>query len=272
MKLFVQSKDTDLLQIIKKNIEHKIVVKDPYDADLCVITGGDGSLNYFLNKYINESKALDAKVLYLPKGTANDFAKSLKVQELADKDIDKLQLIVDNSAYTNIPVMKCNDKYFINVGSFGLPAEVTDSGKGFLKEVIGKASYYINAFNQLFSDKTFDIKINSLNEIKSIKGFMISQGAYVGGGVKCTTSFGPNFRENFNFITTVANSVLSSVETVIQVNNDQAHASETLITEYYERMNISVSQNIKVKLDGEDYNGTSFEIIKLKNKLKFLLY
>lgn len=58
----------------------------------------------------------------------------------------------------------------------------------------------------------------------------------------------------------------------MQVNSDKAQASETLITKYYERMKISVSQNIQVKLDGEDYNGTSFEIIKLKNKLKFLLY
>lgn len=89
-------------------------------------------------------------------------------------------------------------KYFINVGSFGLPAEVTDSGEGLLKEIIGKGSYYINAINQLFTDKSFDVKINESEDIKSIKGFMISQGAFVGGGVKCTTSFGPNFGNRFN--------------------------------------------------------------------------
>ena len=76
-----------------------------------LVIGGDGTLNYFLNntKYLNK-----AKVLYIPRGTANDFAKSLygqsKKLEITNEHILD---IFNNALMVDVPVMQCNDQKFI---------------------------------------------------------------------------------------------------------------------------------------------------------------
>ena len=43
-----------------------------------ILLGGDGSLNYLVNHLNNKN---NLNILYLPTGTANDFAKSLNRQD-----------------------------------------------------------------------------------------------------------------------------------------------------------------------------------------------
>ena len=167
------------------------------NIDQALILGGDGTLNYFVNHYpFNETNNI-VNVLYFPVGTANDFARSLKLIPTLP-DFEKFVSIMENSATVEIPLMRCNDQYFINVASVGLPAKVTNSGEDWAKRILGRFNYYLESFEQLISKDGYNIKIQdkiSADLTLQSQGFIVSQGMYAGGRVKVTTSFNPHFQK-----------------------------------------------------------------------------
>lgn len=60
-----------------------------------------------------------------------------------------------------IDLGKANDKYFINVFSFGLFTDVSHKTPTHLKNTIGKLAYYLNGIKELPSFKKLDIKVTS---------------------------------------------------------------------------------------------------------------
>lgn len=240
-------------------------------AEVILIIGGDGTLNYFINNFQVKS---NIPILYIPSGTANDFAKSLRIEQNGSTlCANEIFSLIENGLTTEVPIMKCNDKYFINVASFGSPANVTNSNSDLLKRTIGKFSYYVSALNELFSEEKFDLEIVDENlKLESLKGFLISQGEYVGGGLRATTSFRGNFKSKFNFLTTTASSIFEKIENLIEVTTNELKDESLIISKFYSEIKIKVNKKIPVKLDGEDYSENEFHIKKTDKKIKFFLY
>ena len=97
-------------------VEEKYNLKDVGDLNsessaYIIVIGGDGSLNYLVN---NVKLNKDHQVVYFPDGTANDFAKSLKLP-VKKPTLKKLDSILKHAVSVSIPVMQCNVKKFINV-------------------------------------------------------------------------------------------------------------------------------------------------------------
>lgn len=81
------------------------------DEEECVVfsVGGDGSLNEVLNGIVGSKNKILGNV---PIGSANDFERSLKMQE---------------SGINTVDLGKINGRYFINVACIGLDADVANN-------------------------------------------------------------------------------------------------------------------------------------------------
>ncbi|MGK4198494.1 YegS/Rv2252/BmrU family lipid kinase [Fusobacterium sp. HC1336] len=117
--------------------------------------GGDGTINQIIN--IMKKKNLDIPLAILPVGTANDFAKYIGMPADIGSACDKILA----GKIQGIDLGKANDKYFINVFSFGLFTDVSHKTPTHLKNTIGKLAYYLNGIKELPSFKKLDIKVTS---------------------------------------------------------------------------------------------------------------
>lgn len=117
--------------------------------------GGDGTINQIIN--IMKKKNLDIPLAILPVGTANDFAKYIGMPADIGSACDKILA----GKIQEIDLGKANDKYFINVFSFGLFTDVSHKTPTHLKNTIGKLAYYLNGIKELPSFKKLDIRVTS---------------------------------------------------------------------------------------------------------------
>ncbi len=241
---------------------------------IVLILGGDGTLNYLIN---NISTFKNIKVLYFPSGTANDFARSLRLNPVTPS-LQVVQDILENSALVPIPIMKCNDKRFINVVSAGAPANVTQSGSDLIKEYTGKISYYISALEEIVSPQVVKIKL-SVNDSSPVElslfGFAILQGLFAGGGVKLSPNISANFREKFEFTALTSDNLGSALTTLLKIQKNDVmidSQDKNLITYLATKIVIESNEKIPAKLDGEEYHSSKFEFKKEKEPLNFFYY
>lgn len=117
--------------------------------------GGDGTINQIIN--LMKEKNLDIPLAILPVGTANDFAKYIGMPADIGEACDKIL----SGEIREIDLGKANDKYFINVFSFGLFTDISQKTPTHQKNTLGKLAYYINGIKELPSLKKLDIKVTA---------------------------------------------------------------------------------------------------------------
>lgn len=143
---------------------HRLDFKgDPADAiadvddgwDHILIAGGDGTINHIVN--LMKSNGVNIPVGVLPVGTANDFATALGMSS----DIMKACRQILSGEVRALDLGKVNDKYFVNVLSFGLFTDVSQKTPTILKNTFGKLAYYVNGINELAGFHKMDLSIKS---------------------------------------------------------------------------------------------------------------
>lgn len=140
--------------------------------------GGDGTLNEVLNGMIHSDYCLGL----FPKGSGNDFVRTLCPDSKADFTVEQ----IIQGTPKSIDCAKANDTYFINVASVGFDAEVADNTKLFKKLPLmpGSLSYILSLFYTLINLKPYTIKYK-MNEVQNSSDYMliaICNGKYYGGG------------------------------------------------------------------------------------------
>lgn len=123
--------------------------------DHILIAGGDGTINRVLNVYMKHNFKLPVAIL--PTGTANDFAKYLNIPS----DIEEACHRILNAEVKRVDLGKANDKYFINVFSFGLFTEVSQKTSTPLKNTFGKLAYYVSGIKEIPSFKKMDLLLQT---------------------------------------------------------------------------------------------------------------
>ena len=120
------------------------------DVDLVVVAGGDGTLNYVVNRM--KERGLDHTLGVLPAGTANDFAGALGMS----RNVYKAARQIATGGVENIDcgvVEPMNGKgeklYFVNIFSFGIFTTTSQKTPEQLKHRIGKMAYVVAAFKEL---------------------------------------------------------------------------------------------------------------------------
>lgn len=238
-----------------------------------LLLGGDGSLNYLINSL--DSKVLSRlEVIYFPTGSANDFAKSLKITPNLPT-AKKITSLLNNNKLITIPLGECNDRKFINVMCAGAAALVTESGDTLLKKVMGKVTYYIGAIEQLLSNTSYRFEYRTENQREKVEspGFVVSQGLFAGGGIKVTPSYSANFGATFDFLSLRSEKLGTVISSAIELQKENPKLEDLeLDIIKTNQVEINSSSLIPAKLDGEEYSSKRFLIKKSPTSLMFHIH
>ena len=113
--------------------------KNPFDGledtELVVICGGDGTINFVVNAM--KSKGLDLEIGIIPTGTANDFAGAIGIKSNV---ISAAQQIAHGKV-RRVDCGKVNDKYFVNILSFGVLTTTSQHTSDKEKHIVGRLAY-----------------------------------------------------------------------------------------------------------------------------------
>lgn len=166
-------------KIAKQNIAHTIFKEAwpnhfNYFTDV-FIAGGDGTLNYFINKY----PGMKLPLVIFNGGTGNDFHWLL----YADKTLDEQLQTALNEKPKPIDMGKCNDRYFINGVGIGFEGEVAKALTG-KKKRPGKTSFLITILKKIVTYRSKNYLIKSADRNISGNKLLvdISNGRRAGGG------------------------------------------------------------------------------------------
>lgn len=113
--------------------------KNPFDGnedmELVVVCGGDGTINFVVNKM--REKGLDITLGIIPAGTANDFAGAIG----AKHNILRAARQIARGTERRVDCGKVNDRYFVNVLSFGVLTTTSQQTSDAEKHIFGKLAY-----------------------------------------------------------------------------------------------------------------------------------
>lgn len=135
------------------------------DAELVVVCGGDGSINYTVN--CMRQKGINPTIGIIPMGTANDMANALGIPHDPKA---ALKRILDGEVH-NIDCGKVNDKYFVNVLSFGVFTTASQRTPRRAKKHFGKLAYLKPGIDDLRYMRP--IKVNIKTESEEFTGSIL---------------------------------------------------------------------------------------------------
>ena len=113
------------------------------ELDLAVVAGGDGTMNYVVNRMME--RGLNLPLGIIPAGTANDFARALGMS----KDPVVAARQIATGSIERIDCGRVNDLYFVNVFSFGLFTTTSQRTPDEQKHRLGKLAYIIEGIKDL---------------------------------------------------------------------------------------------------------------------------
>lgn len=243
---------------IDKNVDYKILyTTEKGDAEylaslyknskdnIIYSVGGDGTLNEVVNGMVNSYASLGV----IPAGSGNDFYKSLKIN--------------DNSI---IDLGKVNSRYFINIASIGLDAEIAKSANNLKNyNMPNDLVYIMSLFKNYFTYDYEKIKVDDI--YKYITILTICNGKYYGGGFEIA----PNAKLNdgmFDVIETNRLSRLKIIKLLCKLYN-ALHIND-MDVKYYKTNNITVESQLELNcnIDGEIITGRTFNFSTVPNALK----
>ncbi|MCL2097076.1 MAG: diacylglycerol kinase family lipid kinase [Oscillospiraceae bacterium] len=151
-------------------------------ADRIICVGGDGTFNEVVTGLQNSG--LDIPIGYIPAGTANDLASSLKISKnmtQAAKDIIASENII------NLDIGRFNGNYFAYIASFGAFTKVSYTTPQSSKNMLGHFAYIIEGVKELPAIRPEYIKIEIFNPDGGVR---IIEGEYVFGAFSNSKSVG----------------------------------------------------------------------------------
>ena len=111
--------------------------------DLIVCCGGDGTLNETITGMLHAG--VDVPIGYIPSGSTNDFASSLK---LSMNIMQAAQDILDGEP-VSYDVGRFGDRYFCYVASFGAFTKASYTTPQNVKNALGHTAYVLEGINEL---------------------------------------------------------------------------------------------------------------------------
>lgn len=266
--VFATSLEKGATQIAKENI-------GKYET--YVVAGGDGTLNEVINGIAENSNA--PNIGYIPAGTTNDVAHSLKIP----RNIKKAVKVILREKVFNHDIFKVNDKYAIYVCATGLGCEASYKTKQKDKKFLGKLAYFIFGAKKFFQTKPLDLKIHFKENDKEVSisnrcslmlilnsryvsGFKVNKKAVLDDGyVDVVLIKNNSLKLNFLSIFTLLRLFLFGL--------DYTKKKKDKYLSYYKlkEFKIDVENSQDINLDGELGLNGSFDIKMIKKGVKIFI-
>lgn len=122
---------------------HELVASWSPRADVIVAVGGDGTVNEVINGIMNSGQK-GRKLAVFPSGTADDFARNMKIP----RDRDSALKVLLGEYEKTIDLMKVNDRYASVTVGIGLDAEIAHRSYG--SKHLRLLAYWYHGLSMLF--------------------------------------------------------------------------------------------------------------------------
>lgn len=251
--------------LANKKITH-IIFKENWPADFnsftdIFIVGGDGTLNYFINKY----PSILLPLVIFNGGTGNDFHWLLYGNQILDQQL----YIALNESAKPIDMAKCNDRYFINGLGLGFEGSVVKALVG-KKKYSGQISFLITILKKIFTYRSRNYIIKFSECIVQGKKLLvdISNGVRSGGGFHVA----PEAKANDGLLDILIVNPINSLQCLwyLPVIEKGKHLKLSIIDHYRtDEITIESDQIIQYHLDGEYFEDEKLTIKLLHAKVMF---
>jgi diacylglycerol kinase (ATP) len=239
----------------------------PGPDDRVVVYGGDGSLNHALNRLWRPAGEVLPTLIYLPGGTANDFIRALG-NFRGEEPSEWLNKCLKGET-RRLPLVRCNDRVFINVASGLNAADITTQSSREEKNKIGRISYYIKGLTKLSDLKPYPCLVHG--EQKILLGFLVSNGVYAGGGIKVKMDSEIS-QEDFDVLLIGENTGFQLLNLLVKLQREEPDFGDLAVWPFRaKKFRLAFEEEVQVNLDGEAYKSRDFEFEEIPFAVNFLL-
>lgn len=221
--------------------------------------GGDGTINEVVNGMVGTGSAL----AIVPAGSGNDFIRTIYPKY----DHEELLYRLLKGKTENVDLVKINNKYFLNIASVGLDAEVVYNATMFkkIKYIKGDLAYVMSIFKTLWRHKSNQLQVKLDGKIacdKKVLLIAVANGKYYGGGIPIAPSAVVNDAKAHIYM--VKELKLRKILGLIPKLFKAKHESEPDVEVYKaSQIHIRSHECFKVNIDGEilETNEVAMEVI-----------
>ena len=232
--------------------------------DIVACSGGDGTLDEVVSGMMQCDEKLP--IGYVPAGSTNDFASSLKIPKSMIKAADA----VVNGKNFACDIGKFNNDNFIYVAAFGIFTDVSYETNQDIKNVLGHTAYLLEGVRRLPAVRSYALRISYDNEI--IEGDFIYgmvTNSYSVGGFKGITGKEVLLDDGLFEVTLIrkpSNPV--DLNNIIRALVDKRAKSEHIYTFKTSSLTVESEEAVSWSLDGE-FGGEHMKAV-IENQQKVL--
>ncbi len=235
------------------------VKQNAKNFDLIVAIGGDGTFNEVLEGVIKSGA--DVEIGYIPAGSTNDFANSLKLS----KNILKAAGDIMDGTAVQIDIGSFNGRNFSYVASFGAFAEVSYKTPQNVKNTLGHLAYAFEGIKDIANLKSKHLRFvadGTVIEDDFIFG-AICNSTSVGGVINLDPKMVDLSDGLFELLLIRLPKDLFELNEIVVALSSKKYKTKMITFISAKSILIETTENINWTLDGEYARGE--EIIKVEN-------
>ncbi|MBE6921737.1 MAG: YegS/Rv2252/BmrU family lipid kinase [Ruminococcaceae bacterium] len=236
--------------------------------DLVVCCGGDGTLNETITGMLRAGAT--APIGYIPAGSTNDFAASLK---LSTNIMQAAQDILEGEA-TFYDVGRFGDRYFSYVASFGAFTKSSYATPQSVKNALGHTAYVLEGISELSQIRPLHIRMEMENETVEDDFIFgcISNSTSIGGVLTLDPKIVDMADGLLEVFLVRAPRNLTEISECIQALQSQRYNDCAMITFGPARkIRVSAPETMPWTLDGEKYDGQAeIEVENLHHAIRLM--
>ena len=222
------------------------------DMDLVVCCGGDGTFNETITGLLE--RGVSVPVGYIPSGSTNDFAASMK---LSTNPLKAAQDIIEGKPFC-YDVGKFGNRYFSYVASFGAFTQTSYTTPQGIKNILGHAAYVLSGISEISQIRKEHVRMEIDGEIVEDDYLFgaISNSTSVGGILTLDPSLVDMGDGLFEILLVRAPRNLTEITESIQAFQAQDYRNCGIVTfRAARKVRILASSDMPWTLDGEREEG-----------------
>ena len=241
------------------------VIRYSKEVDLVVCCGGDGTFNETVNGIMQ--CGIHVPIGYIPAGSTNDFAASLK---LPTQPIKAARAILEGKP-VRYDIGQFGSRYFSYVASFGAFTKASYATPQSVKNTLGHTAYILEGIQELSQIRPIHVKLE-LDEEVIEDDFLfgaISSSTSVGGILTLDPQQVDMQDGKFEILLVRAPRKMGEISECIQALSTQRYNCQMITYRSSSHVRVTADENIVGTLDGERAEGASIlDIYNLKQAIR----
>ena len=243
------------------------VIRYSTEEDLVVCCGGDGTFNETVNGIMQ--CGIHVPIGYIPAGSTNDFAASLK---LPTQPIKAARAILEGKP-VRYDIGQFGSRYFSYVASFGAFTKASYATPQSVKNTLGHTAYILEGIQELSQIRPIHVKLE-LDEEVIEDDFLfgaISNSTSVGGILTLDPQQVDMQDGKFEILLVRAPRKMGEISECIQALSTQRYNCQMITFRSSSHVRVTADENMVWTLDGERAEGASIlDIYNLKQAIRLM--